>query len=369
MKILYVTTIGGTMNFFKTFIGELVKQGHKVDLACNDTVSKPAEVYGEMGCEIYSISTSRSPYSKGNITAIKQLKKLVEENQYDIVHCHTPLAAMCTRIACRKARKKRGLKVIYTAHGFHFYKGAPIKNWLLYYPIEKICSYWTDVLININLEDYAFSQKKMKAKKKMYVPGVGIDKSRFMDVNIDRASKKKELGIPENATVVMSIGELNTNKNHEVVIRAVSEIKDVYYMVAGKGSLKEYLENLSKELGVEDRVKILGFRRDIGELCQCADIFAFPSYREGLPVSVMEAMFCGIPAVASDIRGVRDLVEDGENGFLCNPFDYGTFADKIRVLAENSELREKMGKVSKEKIEGFSMETVNKTMRDIYGLR
>ena len=367
MKILYVTTIGGTMNFFKTFIGELVKQGHKVDLACNDTVSKPAEVYGEMGCEIYSISTSRSPYSKGNIIAIKQLKKLIEENQYDIVHCHTPLAAMCTRIACRKARKK-GTKVIYTAHGFHFYKGAPIKNWLLYYPIEKICSYWTDVLININLEDYAFSQKKMKAKRIEYVPGVGIDSSRFANITVDKTEKRKELGISENATVVMSVGELNTNKNHEVIIRAVAEIKDVYYIVAGKGALKEYLENLSKELGVEDRVKILGFRRDIGELLNCVDIFAFPSYREGLPVSLMEAMFCGIPAVASDIRGVRDLIEDGKNGFLCNPFDYNTFSDKLKKLSENIELCETVGKINKEKVDAFNMETVNKTMRQIYGL-
>lgn len=367
MKILYVTTIGGTMNFFKNFIRELVEQGHTIDLACNDSVSKPADMYSEIGCNIYSISTSRSPYSKGNIVAIKQIKKLVEKNGYDIVHCHTPLAAMCTRIACRKMRKK-GLKVIYTAHGFHFYKGAPLKNWLLYYPIEKVCAHCTDVLININLEDYAFSKKKMKAKKVEYVPGVGVDVSRFDNIEVERTEKRKELEIPENATVVMSVGELNSNKNHEAAIRAVAKVPGVYYMIAGKGLLKDYLQNLINELGVADRVKLVGFRRDIGELLSCADIFAFPSYREGLPVSAMEAMYMGLPVVASDIRGVRDLIENGKNGFLCNPFDSNSFYEQIILLADNQKLREDMGQANKEKVKNFKMEKVNEMVREIYEL-
>ena len=365
MKILYITTIGGTMNFFKNFIRELVEQGHTVDLACNDSVSKPADMYIEIGCRIYSISTSRSPYSKGNIIAIKQIKKLVEKNGYDIVHCHTPLAAMCTRIACRKMRKK-GLKVIYTAHGFHFYKGAPLKNWLLYYPIEKICAHWTDTLININLEDYAFSKKKMKAKRVEYVPGVGVDTSRFDNVSTGREAKRKELEIPEDATIVISIGELNANKNHEAIIRAVAKIPGIYYMIAGKGLLKDYLQNLIDELGISDRVKLVGFRRDIGELLNCADIFAFPSYREGLPVSAMEAMYMGLPVVASDIRGVRDLIENGKNGYLCNPFDSNTFCEKLTILADDKKLCEEMGQANKEKVKNFRMEKVDKTVREIY---
>ena len=156
MKILYITTIGGTMNFFQSFIQRLVQEGHTVDIACNNTTSKVAGFYYELGCNVYAIQTSRSPLNKGNIRAIRQIKTLVENNHYDIVHCHTPIAAMCTRIACRRARKQ-GTKVFYTAHGFHFYKGAPLKNWLVYYPVEKICSYFTDILITINREDYALS--------------------------------------------------------------------------------------------------------------------------------------------------------------------------------------------------------------------
>jgi hypothetical protein len=164
MKILYVATIGSTMNFFKQFIAELVEAGHSVDIACNENATKVPDFYRELGCCVHSISTSRSPLNRGNLAAVKALRKLVSENCYDIVHCHTPVAAMCARLACRGARK-RGTKVFYTAHGFHFYQGAPLKNWFLFYPIEKICSRWTDVLITIIREDYALAQRKMKFKE------------------------------------------------------------------------------------------------------------------------------------------------------------------------------------------------------------
>ena len=161
MKILYITTVGGTMNFFNSLIKELINDGYTIDIATNEVASKVPDCYKEWGCKIYHISTSRSPFSFGNIKAIKQIKKIAKD--YDLVHCHTPLAGMATRLACRKLRKKQGLKVIYTAHGFHFYKGAPKKNWMIYYPIEKMCSRWTDVLITINKEDYELAKRKMKA--------------------------------------------------------------------------------------------------------------------------------------------------------------------------------------------------------------
>ena len=166
MKILYVTTIGSTMNFFKSFIGELISEGHTVDIACNNSKSPVPEIYSDWGCNIYPISCTRSPMNKGTVKAISELKKIVAENKYDIVHCHTPIAAMCTRLACKDLRKN-GVRVIYTAHGFHFYNGAPKKNWLMYYPVEKICAKYTDTLITINKEDYEFAKKKMKAKNRI----------------------------------------------------------------------------------------------------------------------------------------------------------------------------------------------------------
>ena len=155
MKILYVTTIGNTMGFFTSIVEELLKAEHTVDVATNLNIGKLPDCYREWGCKIYPISCTRSPFNKGTIAAIKEIRKIVREGDYDIVHCHTPIAAMCTRLACRKLRKN-GLKVFYTAHGFHFYKGAPLKNWLLYYPIECLCAHWTDTLITINREDHAF---------------------------------------------------------------------------------------------------------------------------------------------------------------------------------------------------------------------
>lgn len=361
MKILYVTTIGGTMDFFQKFIEELVQEGHTVDIACNDSISLVPDFYNELGCKVYSIQTSRSPLNKGNLIAIKQLKKLVEEKKYDIVHCHTPIAAMCTRIACRTARKN-GTKVFYTAHGFHFYKGAPLKNWLLYYPVEKICSYFTDVLITINKEDYTLAQAKMKAKRIEYVPGVGIDLEKFGKITIDKSLKCQELGIPENMKLLLSVGELNENKNHETVIRAIADLKDVYYLIAGNGSLQNHLENVIKECGLAQRVKLLGYRSDVGELCEAADVFVFPSFREGLSVSVMEAMASGLPCVVSNIRGNTDLI-DANGGVLFDPHSVKECQKAVVNLLKSD--MEKMGNYNLKKIKKFSIETVNEQMNKI----
>lgn len=309
MKILYVTTVGMTMNFFKALVGELIKEGHAVDIACNEDEYKVDDFYRESGCKIYQIDCSRSPLSKGNLKAVKELKKIVSENHYDIVHCHTPIAGVCARLACKNFRKN-GLKVIYTAHGFHFYQGAPLKNWLVYYPIEKYCSRFTDVLITINQEDYALAKKKMKAKKTEYVPGVGIDVDKFRNTVVDRTAKRKELGIPENAFLLLSVGELNANKNHQIVIRALAQLNDsnIHYMIAGKGDLHDELIDLANRLGVAEQVHLLGYRNDVAELYKTADVYCLPSIREGLNVSVMEAMASGLPVICSCIRGNTDLI-------------------------------------------------------------
>lgn len=362
MKILYVTTVGITMGFFNPFIRELLDEGHNVDIATNESDNNcvPA-CYREWGCEIHQIDTSRSPLNMGNLTAISQIKRLVQQNNYDIVHCHTPVAAMCTRLACRKARKQ-GTKVYYTAHGFHFYKGAPFKNWMLYYPVEKICSYFTDVLITMNNEDYALAQKKMKAKEIVYVPGVGIDLTKFGTAAVDKASKREGLGVPENASLLLSVGELNENKNHETVIRAIADMDSVYYIIAGEGKLREYLQNLINEIGVTDRVKLLGYRNDIGELCETADIYAMPSFREGLSVALMEAMASGLPCVVSKIRGNTDLIDEN-GGALFDPHNVEDCRKAIQKVlsSENNKLSE----YNREKIKSFSLVTVSEQMKDI----
>ena len=344
MKILYVTTISLTMNsFFKPHIKMLVEEGHQVDIACNDRGLPLDSLYNELGCNFFQIDFSRSPLSFDNVKAYGQLRQVVENGGYDIVHCHTPNAAAVTRLVCRKFRKKNNLKVFYTAHGFHFYKGAPLLNWLVYYPVEKFCSLFTDTLITINQEDYSLAKRKMKAKRVEYIPGVGIDLTRFENIEVDRAAKRREIGVPEDAFLLMSVGELNENKNHQVIIKAMAKLgnKNVHYAIAGKGDKKDFLIHLADSLGVGEQLHLLGYRRDIPELNASADAFCFPSLREGLPVAPMEAMACGVPVIAADNRGTRTFIVNGKNGFLCDGYNVEGFSNLIFELVSgkiNTEL-------------------------------
>ena len=361
MKILYITTVAGTMNFFCSFIEKLIQSGNHVDIVTNDIDSKLPVCYKEWGCGVHTIRFSRSPLKKRNILAIKELRKKLLEGEYDIVHCHTPVAAMCTRIAAKEVRKK-GTKVFYTAHGFHFFKGAPVINWLIYFPVEWLCAWWTDVLITINTEDYEFAKKHLHAKKIQYVPGVGIDEKKIKEHATDREKKRIDLGIPNEALLLLSIGELNQNKNHELVIRAIKDI-DVYYIVAGNGKRKEELEMLAKELYISDRVKLLGHRNDVIDLCKSSDLFVFPSFREGLPVSVMEAMACSLPVVCSEIRGNMDLIDD-KGGCYFKPDDVVSCHDAIEYIF-NSDI-EWMGRYNAEKVKKYGKENINEEMMRIY---
>ena len=308
MKILYITTVGATMGFFRELVRTLLDEGNQVEIACNDEAWVVPAVFREWGCPVLQIDCSRSPLDPMNGRAVREIRRLVQERHYDIVHCHTPVAALCARMACRPLRKA-GIKVVYTAHGFHFFKGAPLKNWLMYYPVEWLCSFWTDVLITINTEDYALARKHMHACQTEYVPGVGVDIKKYQTLTVDRASKRISLGIPADAFMLLSVGELNPNKNHEAVLRALAQMNDpdIYYLIAGKGELDVYLRQAADKLGLRDHFQLLGFRDDVEALYQAADLFVHPSFREGLPVSVMEAIASGLPVLCSDIRGARDL--------------------------------------------------------------
>ena len=353
------------MGFFENFIKELLSEGHTVDIATNDTERKTPDCYKNLGCRVFTLSCSRSPLDKGNLESIGQIRRLVEKERYDIVHCHTPIAAACTRIACRKLRKKQGVKVFYTAHGFHFYKGAPLLNWLVYYPVEKLCAYFTDKLITINREDYNRAKRRFHAGEVLYVPGVGVDLSKFDNVQVDRAAKRREIGVPEDAFLLFSVGELNKNKNHQIIIRALAKLNrpDVHYAIAGRGDQHDELLRLAEELGVSKQVHLLGFRTDIPELNCTADVFCFPSFREGLSVAVMEAMACGVPIVCSSIRGNTDLVDENED-VLFEPHCTEECAQTImRVLGGDTAT---MGKTNKERVASYSDERIIAIMKSIY---
>ena len=367
MKILYITTIGSTMNFFKVLIRELIDEGHVVDIATNEALAPVADCYREWGCKVYPISCTRSPIHKGTITAIREIRQIVKDNGYDIVHCHTPVASICTRLACRSLRKN-GLKVLYTAHGFHFYKGAPLKNWLMYYPMEKLCAYFTDLLITINQEDYQLAKAKMKARRVEYVPGVGLEIQKFQNAIAHRQQMRNELGIPENAILMTSVGELNANKNHQVVIRAMGQLgmKNLHYMIVGKGALREELLHLAKELGMDANVHLVGYRTDIAQLYIISDICIFPSIREGLGLAALEGMAVGLPVVASDNRGTRDYAVHNDNAFLCPHDSVSAFAEAIQTLAADAALRQKMGAKNAVIAQQYDIGKINTKMKEIY---
>ena len=321
-KVLFVATVVGHINAFHIpYLKWFKEQGWETHVAAHADTEKESRI---SCCDVFhEVGFTRTPFTLKNIKAYKVLKQLINDNSFDIIHCHTPAGAALTRLAARQARSRGRTKVIYTAHGFHFYKGAPLLNWLVYYPIEKFLSRYTDVLITINKEDYEIAKNKMHAKTTEYIPGVGIDVKKIQNIKVDRNKKRHELEIPEDAIVLLSVGELSKRKNHEIVIKALSQLEDknVVYAICGKGSMQEYLQDLACQLNVRDRVFLLGYRTDIIEICKASDIFLFPSLQEGLPVALMEAMACGLPVVCSQIRGNIDLITNGVNGYLWNVTD------------------------------------------------
>ena len=380
-RALVIASVASMIDQFNMPNIRLMKEmGYDVDVATNflkgstcsdEKIAALKQTLQEMNVRCFQIDFSRNVLNIGeNIKAYKQTKRIIDENNYSLIHSHSPIGGFLSRIAARNARKN-GAMMIYTAHGFHFFKGAPLMNWLIFYPIEKFCSCWTDVLVTITHEDYQLAQKKMYAKEVVYVPGVGINTAAFApkeDDNVVNASKRKELGLAMTDTVMLSVGELNKNKNHEIVLRAMAQLgrADLHYVIAGRGILKEHLEQLAKELGICSQLHLLGFRTDVKELFKMADFFAHPSFREGLSVAVMEAMANGLPVICTEIRGNTDLIEDNKGGYLFKPAVQETAYHALKNIVESSD-RKSLGLYNLKKAEGLDIKAVLEVMRRIYG--
>lgn len=376
-KALMIASMASMLDNFNTNNIELLhKMGYEITLAANfeneDSNSKErVQNFKNKMQESYRIKqidfTRRLANIKGNIKSYRQVKSLANED-FSLVHCHSPICAAMTRLAfCRK--RKSGTKVIYTAHGFHFYKGAPLKNWLLFFPVEWICSWWTDVLITINQEDYRFAKRYMRAKRIEYVPGVGIELERFQKT-VGKEEKRKELGIGKDDILLLSVGELSKRKNQEIIIKALKQIEEpnIKYFICGIGNLETELKEMVNKFHLEKRIYFLGYRNDIEGLCQAADIFVFPSLQEGLPVAVMEAMASGLPVICSKIRGNTDLIVDGKGGFLCKVDNQKDFIKAIEKMCEDKRRIIRAGRFNKVRIEKFSSSYVEKRMKQIYKL-
>ena len=379
-KVLLVATVPSMIGQFNMNNIQLLKEmGYEIHVACNfrdksiwpeERVKEFVKLLKNIKVEFHQIDFSRSPKSIGQIRkAVYQMDNLMEKETFEFVHCHTPMAGAISRLLCHK----NSIKVIYTAHGFHFYQGAPLKNWLIYYPVEKLLSRWTDILITINREDYKRAENKFHAKETVYIPGIGIDVKKYENDRTDLKEKRKELGIGPDDIMLLSVGELNENKNHRAVIEALGKIIGVnknsadylHYFIAGKGELEDKLIELADRDGVN--LHLLGFRNDVLELLKATDIFILPSIREGLNVSLMEAMACKCPVICSKIRGNIDLVIEGKGGYLFASGEQNDLVDKLnRLIKMSAGKRCDFGEYNYRKIQRFDCEKVNKRMRDIY---
>lgn len=392
-KALLITTVSGFVPQFElNHVQILQEMGYEVHYASNfyhpHYGSDNRRLEGT-GMICHQVDFERSPFRiKENRKAYQQLKAVLEGNTFDLIHCHTPMGGVLGRLAaehCRKIQKKKEgfSKVFYTAHGFHFYRGAPWKNWLLYYPIEWWLASYTDVLITINQEDY-LRARKFRLRKTMErkgrvekVNGVGIDVNRYQnrsDLVKQSEKKRKELGISFDAYIFISVGELTKRKNHQIVLKALASIKEeckkskVRYVICGEGPERKRLTKLIRQYHLEKIVSLFGYRTDIGELLIASDCFVFPSKQEGLPVALMEAKAVGLPCICSDIRGNRELAKPEE---LVKTNNSRAYQKKIKQRLEQKG-KGKTGKEKKEEkikwadAEKYSKRQVMRQMRRIY---
>lgn len=360
-KLLITSTELMMIQFLVPHVKYLSKNGFRVEIACSDVGGRMDDVRTALEGvvdAIHVLRLERSPLSLRNVLGYQDMRRLLANNHYDIIWTNEPVMGVVTRLAANKYRRK-GTKVIYMCHGFHFFTGASKANWAIYYPIERIMAHLCDAIVTMNQEDYTRAQR-FPVKAVYKIPGVGVDTRRFSTGGSPefRITKRRQLGLPEDAYVVLTVGELTKRKNQKVILNALAQLNDpsVHYVLCGKGDQREPLEQLAQELGLADRVHFLGYRLDIPEIYQTADCFAFSSIHEGLPFALMEAMLSGLPIVASRIRGNVDLIDDGIGGILCDVHDseqYRNGLKKIRSMNVNA-----MAGHNQQKLKEFDLEHV-----------
>ncbi|MFA9468193.1 glycosyltransferase family 4 protein [Streptococcus sp. E24BD] len=371
-KFLMIATVPSMIGQFNMDnIRLLLNMNYEVHVACNfndksvwdnERITRFKADLEALGVKPIQVDFARTPFHLVKlIKSYWSVRKLLVREKYAVLHCHTPVAGIISRLAAIN----KGIKTIYTAHGFHFFKGAPLKNWLLYYPIELLLSFLTTDLITINEEDYLLAKDYLYAKQVHRIYGVGVDLDRFLPKQTMTKEVSEELQL-------FSVGELNENKNHRLVIEAIhrSVYKDQFrYIICGGGPLLSSLSDLARTYGLEKQVHFLGYRTDIPDLLQQSDVFVFPSKREGLPVSVMEAMAVGLPAIVSNIRGNNELIDHDKGGFIFTSNDIDelrSYLDKCIVASDKLAV---LGQYNRQKIQSYSSEVVTHQMAIIYLLK
>ena len=370
-KVLLVATVQSHIcQFHKPLVEVLHEKGVEVHVAARNNLAEKNGLKLDFVDKVFDVPFQRSPFSMKNIKAYKMLKKIINEGQYDVIHCNTPVGGILTRMAAKKVRKQ-GTKVFYTAHGFHFYKGAPWKNWLLWYPIEKHFAKKCDKLITITTEDYNLAKRKFRTET-VRIHGVGVDENRFYAVLPEEKLRlKKEMGFSKDQPIFLNVGELLPNKNQKMAVRAMKKIVEKFpsakLFIAGNGSEREVLKNEITALGLENNVTMLGYCTHLQDYQYVSDVLLACSYREGLGLNVVEAMLSETAVVATNNRGHRELIIDGETGFLVNCDDDGAMAARAMQLISDVDKRNVILNSAKMLALEYDYSAVKKELLRIYG--
>ncbi len=360
-KVLYVATVDVHIkSFHLPYLKMLHDEGYEVHVATNGNESFPY-------CDVkHQICIERSPFKLNNLKAIKELRKIIDDERFDIIHCHTPMGSVVTRLASKNSRRN-GTRVIYTCHGFHFYKGASIINWLLFYPIEKYLAKYTDTLITINQQDFnlAINKFSKRCNDIQYVPGVGVDsfKFDFKLSEIEKINLRKSLGIKKDDFVLIFPARLDKNKNQIFLINIMEKLlvynSSIHLLLPGNDELNGYYQKIAIEKKLDKNIHFLGYRTDIPKLIKISDVAVSSSLREGLPVNIIESFACGLPVVALNCRGMSDLITNDENGYIINFSDVEGFVSKIKLLFDNPI---KVKQIAINNVNKFNNYTLNVTL-------
>lgn len=362
-KVIFVSNHKGFVKFNAPYMEWLMHKGWQVD----DAGPGMEEAYKDSYNTHYDIGIVRNPFSWGNIRAIREMRKLLRRENYDLIHCHTPMGGVVARVASLGLKTK----VLYTVHGYHFFKGAPLLNWLIYLPIELLLRWNTDYLVTINKEDYAFAKKWNMTKKQVFnIKGVGF-KNKFSKADNNKKSQLRvEYGFTDNDFILLYTAQFISRKNHTFIIESlpaiVRAIPNVKLVLVGNGSLLDEMKSLSSRLCLDKNVVFMGGRSDVEKFCQMADVYVSASFFEGLCISNLEAMACGLPLVLSDVRGQNDVCVECRNGYLFKIGDKRKFTDSVIALSKDDELRKQMGLANIEDVKEFSLENSLNDMAKIY---
>lgn len=371
-KVLLVATMQSHIaQFHKPLINMLKEDGYIVDIAAKNNLDTKNGLRIENVDNVYNINFSRSPTNRNNIEAYKRLKNLMLKNNYDIIHCNTPMGGVITRLI-KKNNNNIKAKIIYTAHGFHFYKGSPLINWLIYYPIEKYLSKYTDVLITINEEDYNIAKRKFRntCVERIHSTGIDINKFQMEILAKEKEKMQKELRINEKEIVILNIGELNKNKNQIMQLKAMKKLvneghNNIKLFICGNGPLKEDYEKFIQKNKLEKNIFLLGYRTDINKLLQIADCVVSTSLREGLPINILEAMASETPIIATKNRGHNELIENEKNGYLVDKKNVKELAEKFLKIKQIHDV-DSIKEYQKVKVQTYSKENVKEELEKIY---